>query len=371
MTRVRLVLVSLVVIVFGVFAVAQQPPPQAPPAGGAAVAPGARGQAGPRGGGRGGRGGAPARKRVLAWADTRNGQAQHEFTSHALAIVERLGYESGLWDTFIRTDSDIVYNQAKKTDGTPASGGPSLSNVDGIFFLGHRELPFNDQQKKELLDWVRSGKGFVAAHTGLTALESWPEFGELIGATYGGHLYTGPGQMISESPDHPIVKHWGAAPSYNDEFYKAASFHATRSTCCCASIRPARRRPRTLRRTATPAVWTKIRPGPVFYSSLSHSTEAWDLRNLQIMISEAMKWSLGLTEAPCSRIARQARRPPRQPRRGASGRQRSSGRTTHAGKTQRRSQCSRPARGRRPARRRPRATGPRSASTQAARNSRR
>ena len=87
---------------------------------------------------------------LLAWADTRNGQSQHAFTSHALAIVERLGYESGLWDTFIRTDSNIIDNQAQKTDGTPASGGPSLSNVDGIFFLGHREVPLIDQQKKEL-----------------------------------------------------------------------------------------------------------------------------------------------------------------------------------------------------------------------------
>ena len=87
--------------------------------------------------GRGGGRGAPprVRKAILAWADTRNGQAQHAFTSHALALIERLGYESGLWDTYIRTDSHIIFNQAQKTDGTPASGGPSLSNVDGIFFL--------------------------------------------------------------------------------------------------------------------------------------------------------------------------------------------------------------------------------------------
>ena len=41
-------------------------------------------------------GGRAPRKRVLAWADTRNGQAQHESVGHALAIIERLGYESGL-----------------------------------------------------------------------------------------------------------------------------------------------------------------------------------------------------------------------------------------------------------------------------------
>ena len=191
---------------------------QQPPAGGQPAAGQPAGQQG-RGGGRGAQ--PRVRKALLAWADTRNGQAQHAFTSHALAIVERLGYESGLWDTFIRTDSHIVFNQAQKTDGTPASGGPSLSNVDGIFFLGHRDVPITDQQKAELLAFVRGGKGFVAAHTGLTAFESWPEFAEMLGAAYGGHLYTGPGRMISEQPSHPIVKHWGTTPDYSDEFYRA------------------------------------------------------------------------------------------------------------------------------------------------------
>ena len=34
------------------------------------------------------------------------------------------------------------------------------------------------------------------------------------------------------------------------------------------------------------------------YSSFSHSTEAWDVRNLQTLMFEAIKWSLGLTDAP-------------------------------------------------------------------------
>ena len=66
------------------------------------------------------------RKVVLAWADTRNGIAQHEFTSHALSVIERLGYESGAYDTFIRTDSNIIAQQPKRTTGEPASGGPTL-----------------------------------------------------------------------------------------------------------------------------------------------------------------------------------------------------------------------------------------------------
>src|SRR5437867_10654782 len=117
-------------------------------------------------GGRGGRGQRAGRKVVLAWADTRNGIAQHDSVSHALAVIERLGYESGLYDTYIRTDSAIISKQPKMTTGQPASGGPNLNNVDAIFFLGHREIDLKDDQKADLLSFVKEdGKGFVAAHT--------------------------------------------------------------------------------------------------------------------------------------------------------------------------------------------------------------
>ncbi len=283
--------VPVLVLIFAVTLSSAQAPQQ-PTGPGAAAQPGAaQGR---------GRGAAPrVRKALLAWADTRNGQAQHASTSHALAIIERLGYESGLWDTFIRTDSHIIFNQARKTDGTPASGGPSLGNVDGIFFLGHREVPIDSQQKAELLAFVRSGKGFVAAHTGLTAFESWPEFGEMLGATYGGHLFTGPGRMINEQPANPIVRHWGGVVEFTDEFYRAASLSRDKVDVLL------RFDPTSAGNSGLPGdgdfplVWTKMYgEGRVVYSSLSHRTEAWDIRNVQIMMFEAIKWSLGLSDAP-------------------------------------------------------------------------
>jgi len=248
----------------------------------------------------GGRGVQPrTRKALLAWADTRNGIAQHAFTSHALAVIERLGYETGLWDTFIRTDSNIIFDQAQKTDGSPASGGPSLSNVDGIFFLGHRDVPINDQQKAELLAFVRSGKGFVAAHTGLTAFESWPEFGEMLGATYGGHLYTGPGRVVSEQPGHPIVKHLGGSFDYNDEFYKAQAFSREKIDVLLRFLPASAPTSKLPADGDFPLVWAKTYgQGRVVYSSFSHATEAWDTRSLQVLMLEAIKWSLGLSEAP-------------------------------------------------------------------------
>ena len=113
---------------FAAWAFAQAPAQQTP------AQQGARPQAGRGPGGRG-RGGRAGRKAILAWADTRNGNAQHESTGHALATIERIGYESGLYDTYIRTDSNIISYHPLMTTGQPASGGPSLSNVDAIFFL--------------------------------------------------------------------------------------------------------------------------------------------------------------------------------------------------------------------------------------------
>src|SRR4051812_3217526 len=207
---------ALVVMAIGSVLTLAQAPAQ-PPAGGTQQTAAPQGQG--RGTGRGRGPAGPARKRVLAWADTRNGVAQHESVGHALATIERLGYESGMWDTFIRTDSNIVSGAPKKTDGSPASGGPSLGNVDAIFFMGHREVPLDDSQKAELLQFVEDGHGFVAAHVGLPALESWPEFGEMVGGRFDQHPIVGAGPILNESPTFPGTRHFPATFAFNDEFY--------------------------------------------------------------------------------------------------------------------------------------------------------
>jgi len=244
-------------------------------------------------------GGRAPRKRVLAWADTRNGQAQHESVGHALAIIERLGYESGLWDTFIRTDSNIISKTPKKTDGTAASGGPNLGNVDAIFFMGHREVPIDAAQREELLSFVREGKGFVAAHVGLTAFESWPEFLDLIGARFDGHPITGAGTIVNEGGDFPATKHFPATFPFNDEFYQPKAHSREQIDVLLrldlSKVAPS---PSLHLNGDYPLAWAKTYgKGRVFFGSFAHSSETWDLKDIQQMYFEAMKWALGLTEA--------------------------------------------------------------------------
>jgi type 1 glutamine amidotransferase len=242
--------------------------------------------------------GAP-RKRVLAWADTRNGQAQHDSVGHALATIERLGYDSGQWDTLIRTDSNIISKAPKKTDGTPASGGPNLANVDAIFFMGHREVALDASQKAELLQFVREGHGFVAAHVALTAFESWPEFLDLLGARFDQHPIVGPGTIVNENPDFPATRHFPSSFAFNDEFYQPKEHSREQiDVLLRLDLSKVPPNPRLHLNGDYPLVWAKTYgKGRVFYSSLGHAAATWDIRDVQQMYFEAIRWALRMTDA--------------------------------------------------------------------------
>lgn len=304
MRRVRYMIITIAIVACAIWALPQQAPPTQGAAGGgqgqgAAGAPPARGAQDPAAqdprGGRGARGGVP-RKRVLAWADTRNGVAQHESVGHFMAVIDRLGYETGLWDTLIRTDSHIISKTAKKTDGSPASGGPNLSNIDAIFFQGHREVPLDAAQKEELLEFVREGHGLVAAHVGLTAFESWPEWVNLLGARFVGHPISGAGTVINEDPAFPATKHFGPSFPFSDEFYLPKDLDRSKvHVLLRLDVTPDDAR---VPGGDYPLAWAHMYgKGRVFFGSFGHTSESWDSRGVQQMYFEAMKWALGMTDA--------------------------------------------------------------------------
>jgi len=240
------------------------------------------------------------RKTVLAWADTRNGIAQHDSTSHALAVIERLGYESGAYDTYIRTDSNIVADKPLMTTGGPASGGPSLANVDAIFFLGHRDVPLDPQQRTELAAFVRDqGKGFVAAHSAITAFFSWPEFGEMLGGRFDEHPWgIADGTVVVDDPAFPAMRHFPPRVVVHDELYQLKDF--SRAKLHVLAHLDASKldlsRPLVHRTDGDfPVAWAKMYgKGRVFYSILGHDADDWDKPLLQQMYLQAIRWSLGL-----------------------------------------------------------------------------
>lgn len=253
--------------------------------------------------GRGGRRGAPRdRKVLLIWADTRNGIAQHDSVSHAMAVIERLGYESGAYDTYIRTDSAIISKHPTMTTGQPASGGPNLNNVDAIFFLGHREIAIDDQQKADLVSFIKEdGKGFVSAHTATTAFMSWPEFGELLGGRFDNHPWgVVEAPVINEDPRFPATKHFPLVFNLTEEFYQSKDFSRENSRVLLRLDSSKLPTNTQVHRTDGdfPLVWAKMYgKGRVFYSALGHDAKTWDNPDVKTMYFEAIKWALKMTDA--------------------------------------------------------------------------
>jgi type 1 glutamine amidotransferase len=253
----------------------------------------------------------PARKRVLAWADVRFGY-QHDVISHALATIERLGYESGAFDTFIRTDSQLITKRPILFgSGTGIATGEqflarNLTHFDAIFFFGVREIELTPEQREDLLSFVRDdGKGFVAAHSAATALFSWPEFGEMVGGRFDEHPWNvAEAKVIVEDPAFPAMAGFPAALTLRDEHYQLKDFTRDKVRVL-AHLDPASvdlKAPLVHRADADfPVAWAKTYgKGRVFYSTLGHLPEVWDTPAVQRMYFEAIRWTLGLTQGDAS-----------------------------------------------------------------------
>ena len=281
---------------------AQAAAPAGQAAAGQAVAPA---PAAGRGQAAAGRGAAPARKRVLAWADSRNGKSQHEYVSYALAQLQRIGHESGAYNVIIRTDSDIISFTPRMTDGTPASGGPSLCNIDAILYAGHRNVPLRPDQQRDLVSALKDrGVGFVSLFIGMLPNTDWPEMHNILGtgnaASDVHDPFGGASTFINERPDSPFTKHlpkvWDLANGavYHPDNYTRANIDVLLRKDV-SKLAPVADYTRT--DGDYPVAWTKMYgKSKVFVSTIGNSEALWDNADLLKMYDEAIKWSLGMTQ---------------------------------------------------------------------------
>lgn len=147
-----------------------------------------------------------------------------------------------------------------------------LRSADAVVFANTSGDPaFSASQRTALLGWVRRGGAVVATHSATDAfLNTWPAYGDLLGARFDRHGPIEPRTVVVEDRRHPATKGLGASFALTEEFY------AFRES-------PRRRAHVLLRldgRPDRPLAWTRREGrGRVFYSALGHRIEVW--RNAQ------------------------------------------------------------------------------------------
>jgi len=237
------------------------------------------------------------RKHVLVIGQTKGWE--HDSVSDAMAAVYNMGQESGLWDTVIRTDTELLTK--KPFDGRNAK---NLGYFDAIVFASTTgELDMDDSQKADMMSFIKDdGKGFVGIHAALDTNYKWPEYGEMIGGWFDQHPWmTFQAPIVNEDPNFPAVRHFPKAFVKYDEIYQPKDWSRDKVNVLLsldANLLDYSNNPRIHRADHDfPVAWSKMYgKGRVFYSTLGHTEESWQDPDIRKMYFEAIKWVLGMTE---------------------------------------------------------------------------
>jgi type 1 glutamine amidotransferase len=239
--------------------------------------------------------GAPAVKRLLIIGEEKG--YRHEAVSHAAATIERLGRESGLWSTTIRTDTEALTKKKLEYNAK------NLNDFDAVLFYTGGELEMNGEQKAALLSFVRDdGKGFIGVHSAAITFADWPEYREMIGGFYDEHPWlTFDAPIVVEDANFPGMQQWPKEFVLKDEIYQMKDWSRgkVRVLMRLDSGKIELKNPQVHRKDRDFAVaWAKMYgKGRVYYSTLGHVEQNWDDPRLQQMYVGAIKWAIGLVDA--------------------------------------------------------------------------
>jgi hypothetical protein len=110
----------------------------------------------------------------------------------SIQLMHELASQSGVFEIVNTEDVSLI-------------NADNLLNYDAVYFFTSGELPLTDQQKTDLLDFVRRGEGFGGSHSAADTLYTWSEYGELIGGIFDDHPWTQEPAEDVEDPENPIV----------------------------------------------------------------------------------------------------------------------------------------------------------------------
>src|SRR5436309_12158964 len=223
----------------------------------------------------------------------------HQAASHAMAVVQRLGRESGAFVSMIRTDMHLL----TKESGGEGANVRNLNSFDAIFYMGEGPWNITGEQKADLLSFVHDdGKGFFAAHAGNGGhLLLWPEYAEMIGGNLVSEFTTLDMPVILEDASFPGMDAFPATFTFKDQFTIVGGNYSREKNHVIMSLDGSkidRSNPAVARVSSRcredgdfPIVWAKAYgKGRVFYSSFGHEDLTMDDPRIQKMYLGAIKW---------------------------------------------------------------------------------
>jgi type 1 glutamine amidotransferase len=202
--------------------------------------------------------------------------------------------EQTFLDLGSRHGIDVVCSQDSRSEIT----AENLAKFDAVFFYTTGELPLSAEQKRDLLDFVRSGKGFAGSHCATDTFYQWPEYGEMIGAYFDGHPWTKKINVIVEDPKSPATRHLGPSFQINDEIYQFRAPYDRGKLHVLMRMDMTNETPGKRQDKDNALSWIKEHgKGRVFYTALGHRDEVWKDERFQQHVLGGLRWIMRLEEA--------------------------------------------------------------------------
>ena len=220
---------------------------------------------------------------------------RHEAVSHAMATIERLGRETGLWRTTLRTDSEALTKKKLEYNAK------NLNDFDAVLFFTGGDLEMDAQQKADFISSIHDdGKGFIGVHSAAITFVGWPEYGDMIGGYYDEHPWlTFDAPIIVEDPSFPGMQQFPRSFVLRDEIYQMRNYSRDKVRVLMRlNVSRLDMKNKNVHRSDGDfaVTWAKMYgKGRVYYTSLGHVDANWDKPEFQQMITEAIKWTMRLS----------------------------------------------------------------------------
>jgi len=214
---------------------------------------------------------------------TQSAGYRHEVIPLSKAILTQLGSNSGAFEVIA-------------TEDTSEFSTENLKRYAAVMFYTTGELPMSDAEKAALLDFVRSGGGFLGVHSATDTFFTWPDYLDLIGGYFNGHPWHQAVTIEVADPGDPLVAFLGKSLQFEDEIYQISDFDY-RGSRVLLRLDPRSvdlGRPGVHRRFyGWPLAWTRsYGEGRVFYTALGHEPSVWQDARFQRMLANAILWSI-------------------------------------------------------------------------------
>jgi len=117
---------------------------------------------------------------------------RHDVIPLSKSILTQLGRNSGVFEV-------------TATEDTFEFSIENLKRYAAMVFYTSGELPMTGAQKTALLNFVRSGRGFLGVHSATDTFYTWPDYLDLVGGYFNGHPWHQAATIEVVDPGDPVV----------------------------------------------------------------------------------------------------------------------------------------------------------------------